>query len=311
MKQGKLFWGTLFIVAGILGLLSALGVHLKISVGLDKDWIIPLLLILLGFTFIAKHDKIKMAVIILAGLISGLAVFSYFWDDDEGDSLFRTRIEIKTDDEEEELDLTTQAPSTIPYYNLTTLNVKLLAAASDLNVRGVGTKDFTAKIKGKQYDMNFNETDGVGVLKIKHQKGESHSLSLKSLDVQLNDEPNYIFNVKSGASDLNLDFSALKVKKLKADIAATDANIKFGDKQTAMNAELKFAASSLTLRIPDDVGCLISGNTALVGQSLKGFTQTDENTYVTENFDTAKKKININLSGALADFEVKIYNNEK
>jgi predicted membrane protein len=56
---------------------------------------------------------------------------------------------------------------------------------------------------------------------------------------------------------------------------------------------------------------LISGNTALVGRSLKGFTQTDENTYVTENFDTAKRKININLSGALADFEVKIYDSEK
>jgi Ca2+/Na+ antiporter len=304
MKLGKLFWGTLFIVTGLIGLLSNFGIYLNFSV--DMDWVIPLLLIFMGLTFIIKDNKLKIIVILIAGLISGLALGSYIWDDHSNKFHFKTKVEIQDDEQsEDELDLSASTTNQVPYYKLNTLKVKLLAAASEMYVSGVDTNAFTANIEGNHFDMDFNQSHNKGFLKIKHQKGETDGLSLRKIGIMLNNEPEYSFYVKSGASDLNLDLSNIKVKKLKADIAATDAEIILGDKQKELNAELKFAASEVTVNIPESAGCLVHGESALVGKTLKGFTQKDENTFVTNNFDQAKSKIKIKIQGALADFEVK------
>ncbi len=306
MRQGRIFWGTLFIVVGVLGLLNEFGVVLHLNI--NSDWVIPLLLVLLGLTFIAKQNKLKLIIILIAGLISGLAVYSYFWDND-GNGHFKAKIEIKDDEEDEDLlaDDNAETTNTVPYYKLEKMRLKLFSAASELNLRGIETTKFTAKLKGTRYDMDFHKSGEKGTLKIKHQKGETSSLSLKKLDVLLNDEPEYKVTVKSGASDLNLDLSDLKVNTLKAEIAATDAEIKFGDKQDSLNAELKFAASEVTIHIPENVGCLLKGDYFLVDNKPAGFQLVNQNKYETPNYDTAEKKINIDLKGALGDFEIKFY----
>ncbi len=307
MKHGRIFWGTFFIVLGILGLLSRIGIYLNID--FDSDWVIPLLLVLLGFTFILKNNSFKLVIVVIAGFISAFAVSSTFIDNDaDGGSLFKARIEVTDDDEEEDfVDSSYDQTSEIPYYSLNTMKVKFLCAASDMNVSGKNTTDFTAKISGKKYDMDFHEENGNGVLKIIHQKNEKSGLSLKKINVRLNDEPEYNIVIKSGASDLNFDLSDLNISNFKADLAATDAEIKFGDKSNELNAKISFAASELTIYVPENVGCKIVGDYAIVSKSLRGFVNEDDNTVITPNYSDAENKINIELKGALADFEIKFY----
>ncbi len=310
MKQGKLFWGTLFLSTGILAFLYEVGI--KLHFGLDSDIIIPLLLVLLGLTFIIKQNSGKVIVIVLSGIVSSLLIYSFFWDDSgNDDSLFKVKIYEKDNDvNDTDIDLTDNSEehiSKIPYYKLEKVKLKLIAAASEMYLTGGESESYTAKVNGKMFDMNFNSSEDVGKLEIIHQKGETNSLKLKKLKVLVNTEPFYEIKLKSGASDLNLDLRDLKVKKLKAELAATDAEIKFGDEVKKLNADFEFAASQLTIYIPKDVGCSIHSELALVGKSFPGFVNIDDKTYETENYDNSKKKINISFKGAISGLDVKFY----
>ena len=307
MKHGKIFWGTFLLSVGILGLLASLGIYLGFD--FSSDLVIPLILILLGLATIVKQNSAKLLIVALGGILSGALVYSIFWDEgDVSNSLFRTKVIINNDDEESVTD-TAEYTSDIPYYDLDEMHVKILAAASDMNISGVNTDEFTARIDGSKYEMKFDKEDKNGQLKITHQKGEndnSFKLDKSELNLKLNAEPEYFFLIKGGASSFYLDFEKLKVKNLRAEIAASEIEMRFGNKQKIANVDLDFAASSVDIYIPEDVGCLLNGKTTLVDKDFSGFEKQGD-AYVSKNFDSAEKKIYLNFSGALAEVNVEFY----
>ena len=74
MKSSRAFWGTLFLIIGVLGLLhNFFAVYIDWGI-LWKFW--PLILVLLGLTAFMKDSKYRWMIISAIGIIVGVVAFS-------------------------------------------------------------------------------------------------------------------------------------------------------------------------------------------------------------------------------------------
>ena len=88
---------------------------------------------------------------------------------------------------------------------------------------------------------------------------------------------------------------------------ATNTKIKLGDKSDQMNVSIHMGAASITLEIPKNVGCEIQSDMALVAKHFDNFDKQGDGHYMTENYETSKKKIFINVEGGVSTLNVYRY----
>jgi hypothetical protein len=63
----------------------------------------------------------------------------------------------------------------------------------------------------------------------------------------------------------------------------------------------------MTLQIPKESGCQIKGDMVMVAKDLEGFTEFDDKNYRTDNFESAKNKIEIKFDGGVSSLKVLKY----
>ena len=66
-------------------------------------------------------------------------------------------------------------------------------------------------------------------------------------------------------------------------------------------------AAALRIYVPETSGCKVNGEMVLVTKDLDGFRKNNSDLYITENYDSAKDKIDIDIQGGVASLDVKRY----
>ncbi|PKL81699.1 MAG: hypothetical protein CVV24_13965, partial [Ignavibacteriae bacterium HGW-Ignavibacteriae-3] len=127
------------------------------------------------------------------------------------------------------------------------------------------------------------------------------------LEIALNPNPVWNINLNMGASKAIFDLSEFKVKNVEVNTGAAKGIIKLGDKNDSTNVRIEMGAASVTIEIPVTSGCSINSDMALSTSNFPGFKQTSSGNFETENFESAVKKILINVDGGLASMRIKRY----
>lgn len=305
MKHQNVFWGTILITFGLLFLFDRLGIF-------ELEWFMvwrlwPVLIILWGVSILPVRGLFKL---IMALGIAALSLFIYANLDHE-ESPFHNKLHFNYNDDYDTTDIE-EVNQVFSHQNefIKSAKLRLLAGAGDFKLNG--TTDeliYIMKSGGRLgYDFKVEELESDATVSLE-QKSDINMRNNRpnKLDIQLNENPVWGFDIEIGAANFDFDLTAFKVDTIDLEGGATSIQFKLGDKHPETDINIDAAASSIKILIPESAGCSVKGSSILSHREMEGFNQVSKGHYETDNFSTASQKIKINVDAAVSSFEVKRY----
>ncbi|GAB6281484.1 MAG: DUF5668 domain-containing protein [Ignavibacterium sp.] len=305
LKLNRLFWGIFFLTAGILFLLK-ITLDYSLAFGDIIDfW--PILLIVLGLSFIMKNEILKTIFVLLIGITLGILTFHFF---DAAINFFerdffkshRNKEIINTERLFEEYDK-----------NIKEMNINIKGGASSIEIKGNTEKmyEIIASNLNKKWNFDLEKDSNIASL----------NLQMKNVDLHLNDKEKenyfslllnknliYSFNIELGAASADINLSDLLIKTVDLDAGVSSIDIKLGQPAIdTLKANLNCGASSIKIQVPANIGCELYSDLGLSSKNINGFNKVKENLYRTANFDSTYKKIFFNLEGGILSLKVDRY----
>ena len=306
MKIKRFLEGLIIILIGLILLANNFGIlPWSIWYHLIRLW--PIILIAIGLDLILKGISLPSLRVLPPLLIIGaICLTVYFYQNKEGK--FYRFFPRKT----QRIEL---SQPLLPNIKKATINLKF--GVGELRVRGNSIKElmrgnFTV-LPGINPWMRYREMNGEGFLEIGENKGKGIDLSffhrdkLHQWDLKLNTTIPLSLRIDTGASNNDLDFSSLKIVEFDLDTGASNNKIRFG-RSTSIKAKINGGASNIKIFIPHSMGVKIKVDTALTTNNLSdlGFEKMG-NTYISKNFSTAKKQLDLDLDIGVSALKVKLY----
>ncbi len=314
MRSKGVFWGVVMITLGALFVFRNFGVFYFSWHDLKHLW--PVILVILGISLLPIKGVVRIilsfiVVIIALIYLSNRPVQHYdnnwswipdwHWSDDNYSY---------QDDEYDEESWTDQL--LIEEYDGQVENavLDLDAAAGEFNL--TTTDDYLIKFeRSGNFGKFYLDADNVGsavVLKLAMESGRIKSGNFRNeAEISLNPEPVWVINMDAGAAEIDFDLSPFKVDRIDIDGGASSIWLRLGDKMDKTDLEIDTGASSITIEVPESVGCEVQTTTILSSKSLDDFDKIENGLYQSPDFDNSDKKIYISIDAAVASLEVKRY----
>lgn len=193
-------------------------------------------------------------------------------------------------------------------------NFNLEGGAGSFSLDGNTAKLFEANTKstvvGFLSNTSINKLDNSATVSLKMEDG---NVKIKDGEIsneakiQLNEKPVWNIDLGIGAGKGNFDFSNYKIEKLKVSTGVADMDIRLGDKLPASNVDIEAGVASVTLEIPESVGCEMHMDGALNAKNLGDLDKVSNGLYRSANFSTAAKKVIVHYEGGLTSINIKRY----
>jgi hypothetical protein len=175
----------------------------------------------------------------------------------------------------------------------------LAGGASDL-INGTFTSNFSTLTQTARLSENRIAVDFKTVGHWQNLLG-NHT---NQLDLRLNSSLPTNLNIKSGAANLELDLADVAVSQLTLDLGVSSLDLRLGDKTDDIKADIVAGASAIKIKLPRGSGVKIATKAGLSEKNFSGFNTIDDNTYESENFQTAARTIVINFDVGVSSIEV-------
>jgi hypothetical protein len=124
------------------------------------------------------------------------------------------------------------------------------------------------------------------------------------VQVHLNPAPVWDVRLDVGATKLNCDLQALRVSRLQVNAGAASIHLTLGDREPETSVDIDAGASSIVLRVPSSAGCEVHLDAPMSSKKLPGFIKEGKGRYVTENFESAAKKVHIGVDAGVSSIRV-------
>lgn len=305
MKASHIFWGTLFVVLGVLGLFAN---FLEFTFQWSTAWKFwPLVLVLVGLSIIIKNKTGKLFISGLAGLVLALSIFASV---SSGLNFFKGGINFSFDDgpiSSETARYTESYDDSIKSasfkFNAGAGNFRLLTSSDEL-------LDISTESHGVDYTLIRNDYDDKSDLTFKMESKKfrfGKKGSFNKVEIALNPEPVWDINIDVGAASMKVDLSPFKVKEIDINMGAAALNLKIGEPVDETRLDIDAGASDIDIFIPENVGCEIISDVALSSTNYEGFTKQESSRYRTPNFDDSVKKIFIKIKSGVSSIAVRRY----
>lgn len=301
-SPSRIILGAAVIIVGMLLLASNLDwFHVDLWLVVLDFW--PLILILVGLRLVITNGLIYLGV--AAMIIAGAVLALVFAPDS-----FRNRIMNQSTNAEV---LPTQKLEERLRDNTERLIFKLDFGAATIRFHDL--KDAGA------YEAEFKNTNRIE--EEVTSTGDELTISLdqapfrgyfwqriknREADIALNPTIPLEVELDTGATKQELDFSNLKLERLKLDSGATSANVTFGANVDSLVADVDAGASSLTFRVPKGVGVRIESDSGLSSNNFEeaGLSKS-ENIYETADFPATAQKITLRLDAGATSIRLERY----
>ncbi len=299
MKSGQLFWGFFFLSLGGLFFLTKYDVIVSDFNFVWDIW--PFIFVLWGLAVITKNSIGRPTVSALFGIFTGLMLFGFLYN------LFGS-FEINNDYHgyvserySEEYD---------PSIKEATFELDTGAGVVSINNTSENLVSGYSRGSLAEYDMLLSRDDSTAKVKMFLHKKRFNFFRDKFrnyLELSLNPNPVWDVELNMGAAKGKFDLSEYKVKNLELHTGASNVRIKLGDLVDESNVTIEMGAASITLDIPENVGCKITGDMVLSGKDINGFIKNSSNHYETDNYYSANKTINVRIDGGVSSITVNRY----
>jgi hypothetical protein len=124
-----------------------------------------------------------------------------------------------------------------------------------------------------------------------------------TLNVSLNSLIPWNLEANIGAAEARMNLTNYNTPKVSIDCGACDLELQLGDIANEQEVTIECGASDIKIIVPETSGCRVTSNSGLSSESFEGFTEKSEK-HETDNYSSASKKININLSGGVSSFRI-------
>jgi len=306
MKSGRIFWGTLFVVIGVLGVINNFfGVHVAWET-LWKLW--PLLLVFLGISLFLKDTAAKWAVIAAIGLLTGVVLFSSV---QHGCHSAERMVEGVFDDTHV-TDAFTQTLTEAFSESAGIASLHFEAGAGHFELNDTTSEyvraDISTNISGYTLSRTRGEEKDEFRLSMEERRLHLEGGKFRNrVAVYLNPEPLWDLNIASGAAKIDLDLRPFRVRTLSLEAGAASIDARLGSLSDTLHVHVETGASTIRLRVPDNVACEIVSDATMSSRTFSGFDKIDGNTYRSRDFDPAGKRMYIFVESALSKIVVKRY----
>jgi len=156
--------------------------------------------------------------------------------------------------------------------------------------------------------LSLDSAFGQGIFKIKQPFISNNIPFFSSLrnhvKLLLNPQIPVQLQIKSGASQENLNLSLLRVDDLEIDSQASSISITFGN-QYSTKAKIKTTASNIEIKLPPAVEGKIKVNSKVKSVNIPSRFKKNQDEYKTEGFDKASIRVDIQIEALAGSVTVK------
>lgn len=298
MRTGRLFWGSLFVIIGLVLLLERLNI---LSLDWDFGWNLwPVVLILLGIAFLVRNKPVRWVLAVLGALVLAslfLSIFSFTWvpgwrGADRAPVSQKFAEPYDPAIRRATLSLDAGAGSFV----LGDTTAELLAAATRSSFAEFtlaverGSDSAEARFTMKEHKVRFHGPHGGN-----------------RAEIRLNAAPRWDFDIDVGAASVDVDLSPFMVEKLKLDVGASRIDLKLGSRAATTDVDVDAGVSSIRISVPESSGCEVRLDAPLSSKRLPGFQSANKGVYRTENFDSSDRKIFVRVDAGVSSIRVSRY----
>ncbi|MFH1088744.1 MAG: DUF5668 domain-containing protein [Patescibacteria group bacterium] len=287
LSFGRLLFGSLFILIGLAYLANSTGL-IEINLNFWQLW--PLLIIIFGLSIISSKGWVSWVV----GIIVTIAVLSLAaWIIFSGTN---TR-SVTTED----IDITKSE-------SVTQAEVTFKTGAGSLVIKGdgMGVVSGTHETNGPSLSTSTEVEDEIQKIGLT-TSGSWQGLGnlTNELDLNFSNDLFYQLSIDSGAMGMDLDFSKVQLTNLDIDTGASSLDLVLGDKVDQADVSIEAGASSLDITVPKEVGVKVNIDAGLSSKNLDDLEKVDDNTYQSEGYDEAEKKVDIDLDIGVSSLTIR------
>jgi hypothetical protein len=295
MNTSRVFWGTLWIVAGVLILLAKLDV-MTLEIGsLWKFW--PIIFVLWGISLLTGAKSIRALLAVLAALLIGVLIYG-LWEQWWG--IGREPREMTSQTFRELYDTTLHRASLRFVSGAGTFTIRDTCA--DLFQAETTTDRGTYEIEGRTENDRRDVTLRLGA--------PSHTFTVggrNTVKMSLHAGPVWALNLDLGAAKLDADLSPYAAEEVEIRTGASDVSLRLGDRAQESRVRIQAGVSSISVSVPQRAGCEISSESGLSSKHFDGFTKESDGRYRTANFDGASRKIFLGFKAGVSSLSVRRY----
>ncbi len=309
MKSGRVFWGTLFVIIGLLGILNN---FFSLAISWDALWKLwPLLLVFLGVSAFIKDSKSKWIVVGGIGLLAGVIIFASVQRGcDSVDHIIS-----KIDDDHQGGTYTEQELSFSYDSAFTTASFSFDGGAGHFEMSDTTSEFVSASTRSNvsDYILDYEDSDGTPSYRL-HMADNSVSWRGNKMRnhvrMRLHPDPLWDLNIDAGAAKIVFDLRAYRIGSLDVEAGAASIELRLGSRADTSNVSIETGASSVHLYVPEGVGCEIDTEAALSSKHIHGFVSNGDGNYRSDNFENTNKRIYISIEAGLSSINVDRYDEE-
>lgn len=303
MKSGRVFWGSLLLVIGVLGLLHT---FLDIAICWSALWKLwPLLLVFLGISVFLRDSKSKWIVIAGIGLLTGVVLFSFVQRGCSGIHRVVDGIQFDNSDGEyitQELHAPWDSSATHALFSFD-------GGAGHFKMGGTAEDFVSASIRSNisDYVLDARQDNGIPTFLLNMT---DNSVSWKggkmrnSAHIRLHPVPLWNVDIDAGAAKITCDLRKYRIARLDLNAGAADIDIRLGNRADTTTVHIQTGASNLHITVPEDAGCELHSDAALSRRDFRGFVRGADGIYRSDGFETGDKRIYLFIDAGLSSINV-------
>ncbi len=287
-------WGIFLLFLGVVFLLQTLNVLPWALWGtLWRFW--PVLIIIIGLGILLRRSNVwlvSLLILAILGACLGIAIWQH-GASLTGGVVTKSYSEPLNDIERAQIEIDFSAGS-ITIDSLSPTSPNFVEANSE-----VRNSQQTMKV-------NFHQQDGEGQLYLSTVNQQFWGEGGIRWEVNFTRNIPLSINIKSAASNMNLDFSKLKVTELRLDVDVGNYKVTMPSSSGTTHAYIEADVANIEVTIPDKVAARIQIDTGLSVSDIdeSRFPQQG-NYYVSPDFDSAQNRIELEIDSDVGRVQVR------
>ncbi len=291
---GRFVLGLFVILIGLLYLFRTLGwADISLKINIARLW--PLFIILIGLWLIPRRSgflsvAMKFLVAISTVVILVLAVL--------------TGNISRHDDREAPNRLIAVARDP----NVSEAHLAIKTGAGRLALGAGGELLVSGEFESRGSDLQISD-NVYGMRQEVELRGDSlwrdFGMRPHVLNLKVNPEIPLALEVDAGASKMDLDLSDVLLRSLDIDTGASDLDLVLGDKSPYADININAGASSVKILLPQGSGVRMRLDSGVSAKHIEGLRESSPGVYVSENYEGAYSKIDLNIAIGISNLDVR------
>ncbi len=286
MKRKNIGFGLFLLLAGLVWVLVNAGViNWSIMNCLNILW--PLILVVVGINIIFKDNTVKViSWVLFAAIIIGCGYVKR--------------------DEPSERGMTVQDKVVIEKGQKNThAKLKLELAALKMDVSSGTEELLEAETNLPDVVHTFDNSGSNAFISFEKKKYSTRFTGKNYFGrFTLSDSVVWDMELKTAATDLDMDMREIKVRKLVIQGAAGDIDLKFGANYPGAEVTVEGAAMSLSISLPPKAGIRLKGSSVLSEVETGDDWIKKDGYRQTANYETAEYKIDLNTETVVSSVRI-------